>query len=106
MTDVTPQTEDWQTLPWKQFQRNVYRLQKRIYPYWAIRLGRHPELPTRVTTLLQRQNGKCPHCGLRFMAADVLEVHHLDGNHRNNRYSNWALLHGHCHDQVHGSRFC
>jgi len=31
MTDVTPQTEDWQTLPWKQFQRNVYRLQKRIY---------------------------------------------------------------------------
>jgi hypothetical protein len=28
-------------------------------------------------------------------------VHHLDGNHRNNRYSNWALLHGHCHDQVH-----
>lgn len=74
-------------------------------PYWATRLGRHPELPTRVTTLLQRQNGRCPHCGLRFMAADVLEVHHLDGNHRNNRYSNWALLHGHCHDQVHGSRF-
>ena len=31
MTDVTPQAEDWQTLPWKQFQRNVYRLQKRIY---------------------------------------------------------------------------
>ena len=31
MADVTPQTEDWQTLPWAQFQRNVYRLQKRIY---------------------------------------------------------------------------
>jgi RNA-directed DNA polymerase len=24
-------TEDWKTLPWKKFQRNVYRLQKRIY---------------------------------------------------------------------------
>jgi len=74
-------------------------------PYWATRLGRNPELPRRVTTLLQRQNGSCPHCGLRFMATDVLEVHHLDGNHRNNRYSNWALLHGHCHDQAHGTRF-
>lgn len=31
MTDVTPQTEDWQALPWQQFQRNVYRLQTRIY---------------------------------------------------------------------------
>jgi len=28
-----------------------------------------------------------------------MEVHHLDGNHRNNRYSNWTLLHAHCHDQ-------
>jgi len=130
MAEAQTPTEDWQALPWKQFQRNVYRLQKRILPfaqdkfyqaerrgdyqrvrnlqrlpYWATRLGRNPELPRRVTTLLQRQNGSCPHCGLRFMATDVLEVHHLDGNHRNNRYSNWALLHGHCHDQAHGTRF-
>jgi len=31
MAAVTSQTEDWQALPWTQFQRNVYRLQKRIY---------------------------------------------------------------------------
>ena len=31
MADVARQTEDWQTLPWKKFQRNVYRLQQRIY---------------------------------------------------------------------------
>src|SRR3990170_2784898 len=31
MADVTTRTEDWQTLPWKKFQRNVYRLQRRIY---------------------------------------------------------------------------
>ena len=33
MTDVesVQQTDDWYDLPWKQFQRNVYRLQRRIY---------------------------------------------------------------------------
>lgn len=38
------------------------------------------------------------------MADDVLAVHHLDGNHRNNRYSNRALLHGHYHDPAHSTR--
>jgi len=32
-----------------------------------------------------------------------MEVHHPDGNHTNNRRENLALLHGHCHDTVHGS---
>jgi len=31
MADVERHTEDWAALPWKPFQRNVYRLQKRIY---------------------------------------------------------------------------
>lgn len=31
MADVVTRTEDWQTLPWKKFQRNVFRLQRRIY---------------------------------------------------------------------------
>jgi len=31
MADVKRHTENWQTLPWKQIQRNVYRLQQRIY---------------------------------------------------------------------------
>jgi hypothetical protein len=31
MADVAKHTEDWQKLPWKEFQRNIYRLQKRIY---------------------------------------------------------------------------
>ncbi len=31
MTDVAIRTEDWRTLPWKDYQRNVYRLQQRIY---------------------------------------------------------------------------
>lgn len=36
---------------------------------------------------------------------DVIEVHHRDGNHRNNRYANLALLHGHCHDQAHAGLY-
>ena len=31
MADVERHTEDWQRLPWAGIQRNVYRLQKRIY---------------------------------------------------------------------------
>ena len=31
MADVISHTEDWQTLPWKKYQRNVPRLQQRIY---------------------------------------------------------------------------
>lgn len=31
MADEPTRTEDWKTLPWKKFQRNVFRLQKRIY---------------------------------------------------------------------------
>jgi len=31
MTDVKPHTEGWEMLPWKQFERTIFRLQKRIY---------------------------------------------------------------------------
>lgn len=68
--------------------------------YWAGRLGKHPELPTRVSKLLKVQKNKCNHCGLTFRDGDVWEVDHivpksLGGN---NRYDNLQLLHRHCHD--------
>ena len=31
MADVETRTEDWNTLPWKDIQKNVFRLQRRIY---------------------------------------------------------------------------
>ena len=69
--------------------------------YWSIRLGRHPELPIRVARLLRRQRGRCARCGLFFRDGDLPEIDHViprklggpDG------YSNWQLLHRHCHDQ-------
>ncbi len=60
--------------------------------------------PIRVTRLVQRQKGRCTMCGLYFKAEDVIEMHLWDGNRMNNRYANMVLLHGHCHDEIHGSK--
>jgi RNA-directed DNA polymerase len=72
--------------------------------YWSTRLGRDPSKPRRVTRLLKRQRGCCALCELRFTTEDVIEVHHHDENHNNNGFDNLRLMHGHCHDIVHGSR--
>jgi RNA-directed DNA polymerase len=71
--------------------------------YWSSRMGKHPEIPKRVATLLKGQKGKCSQCGLQFKLEDLMEVHHLDKNRNNNKQANLALLHRHCHDRVHGS---
>jgi RNA-directed DNA polymerase len=69
--------------------------------YWGQRLQRDPAKPQWLLRMLKRQQGRCEACGLRFMADDVIEQHHHDGNHTNHRLSNRMLLHGHCHDQLH-----
>ncbi len=45
--------------------------------YWSTRLGKSPELNTRVAKLLKRQKGKCQHCELIFMDGDKWEVDHI-----------------------------
>lgn len=72
------------------------------FTYWASRMGKYPMLATRVASLLKKQQGKCGHCKLFFKAEDVIEVHHIDGKRNNNKAENLLLLHGHCHDQLHG----
>ena len=74
------------------------------WPYWVQRLRRNPTKPLRVVRLLKRDKGSCLLCGLRFRVEDVMEVHHWDGNRMNNRYRNLVLLHGHCHNEIHGKR--
>ena len=73
--------------------------------YWVQRLGRDPTKSDRVVRLLKRQGGLCMICGLYFTTEDGMEVHHWDGDRQNNRYRNLALLHLHCHDQIHGKRY-
>ena len=57
MADVIPHTEDWQSLPWKQFQRNVFRLQKRIYQ--AARRGDFKRVHNLQRLLLRSYSARC-----------------------------------------------
>ena len=66
--------------------------------YWSRRLGRYPLLRKTVARLLKKQSGKCAYCGLIFRSQDLMEVHHLDNNHLNNKQVNLRLIHRHCHD--------
>ena len=72
------------------------------WSYWAARCGHHPGVPNRMAKLLKRQQGRCPACGLVFTPPALIETHHLDGDHSNNRYDNLTAVHRHCHDQIHG----
>jgi RNA-directed DNA polymerase len=69
-------------------------------PYWAGRLGKHPDLPMRVIKLLKAQKGKCNLCGLTFREGDTWEVDHIVPRSLGGMdvYSNLQLLHRHCHD--------
>jgi RNA-directed DNA polymerase len=69
--------------------------------YWSTRMGKNPEVPKDVATLLKRQKGKCTHCGLYFTEESVLEVDHIIPKSKGgkNSYDNLQLLHRHCHDE-------
>ncbi|MEO0989273.1 MAG: restriction endonuclease [Cyanobacteria bacterium J06639_14] len=72
--------------------------------YWGTRGRCYPNLAPLKVFLLKQQRGKCYHCGLNFMLGDLIETHHLDGNHSNQRHKNLAVMHRHCHDLAHASR--
>jgi RNA-directed DNA polymerase len=70
------------------------------WAYWATRLGHNPLLTPRRARMLKKQKGICGYCKLHFRHEDILEIHHVDGNHKNNKQDNLMLIHGHCHDQI------
>jgi len=57
MTDVAIRTEDWTTLPWKKYQRNVFRLQRRIYQ--AARRGDWKRVHSLQRLLLRSWSTRC-----------------------------------------------
>ncbi len=69
--------------------------------YWAIRMGKHPEMNSLKASLLKKQKGKCTYCGLFIRDGDIQETDHIIAKKLNgkNVYSNYQLLHGHCHDE-------
>jgi RNA-directed DNA polymerase len=68
--------------------------------YWSKRRGEYPETPNRVATLIKKQKGICPHCGLYFTSTDIVEVDHIKPTSLGGKdtYDNIQLLHKHCHD--------
>ena len=74
------------------------------WAYWVTRLGHSPLVSPRRARLLKEQKGKCGYCKLLFRYEDILEVHHVDGDHKNNKRNNLMLIHGHCHDQITAQR--
>jgi RNA-directed DNA polymerase len=69
--------------------------------YWSTRMGKHPEVPMTVATLLKEQKGKCAQCELHFTEQSVMEVDHIIPRSKGgkNDYKNMQLLHRHCHDK-------
>ncbi|WP_413773418.1 group II intron reverse transcriptase/maturase [Thalassoporum mexicanum] len=71
------------------------------WSYWSQRVGHYPMVKPTVARLLKSQVGRCKHCGLYFLPDDLMEVHHMDKNQNNYRQDNLALIHRHCHHQIH-----
>ncbi|MBD2182592.1 group II intron maturase-specific domain-containing protein [Aerosakkonema funiforme] len=71
------------------------------WTYWGQRLGDYSDLTARKQKLLNRQKGKCTHCGLHFLPGDITEVDHrtprVEGG--KDTYDNLDLLHKHCHGE-------
>jgi len=57
MAHVNRRSEDWKKLPWKKFQRNVFRLQKRIYQ--AVRRGDFKRARSLQRLLLHSWSTRC-----------------------------------------------
>nr|YP_009105290.1 putative reverse transcriptase and intron maturase [Pedinomonas tuberculata]AIT93953.1 putative reverse transcriptase and intron maturase [Pedinomonas tuberculata] len=71
--------------------------------YWTQRLINSPNLPITKQKLLNKQNGICSFCELRFQPNDLMEIHHKKPRKEGgtDRISNLEIVHGHCHDQLH-----
>lgn len=68
--------------------------------YWSSRIGKNPELSSRLALLLKKQKGKCSHGEFIFRNEDVMEVDHIVPRAIGGKdeYKNLQLLHRHCHD--------
>nr|AJA41226.1 putative maturase [Porphyridium purpureum]AJA41228.1 putative maturase [Porphyridium purpureum]AJA41231.1 putative maturase [Porphyridium purpureum]AJA41233.1 putative maturase [Porphyridium purpureum]AJA41235.1 putative maturase [Porphyridium purpureum] len=70
--------------------------------YWSKR--KHKQYWGPFAKVLTLQKFKCNACNLKFAVDDHVELHHIDGNHKNNKYKNLEALHRSCHHYkpIHG----
>jgi RNA-directed DNA polymerase len=69
-------------------------------PYWAARMGKHPEMPATKAKLLKKQKGRCALCGLPFGHEDLIEIDHIKPKSQGGKdcMTNYQAVHRHCHD--------
>ena len=70
--------------------------------YWSERNSKLYDGET--SKALKRQNHKCGQCGLKTMSNERVHLHHVDGNHNNNKIGNLVAIHESCHDFIHMSK--
>ncbi|WP_017292531.1 reverse transcriptase N-terminal domain-containing protein [Geminocystis herdmanii] len=82
----------WQSVNWKVVEKQVFRLQKRIY-----RASQNGNV--KLVHSLQRLLIKS-YCGLNFNSEDLLEIDHIIPKSKGGKdiYNNLQVLHRHCHD--------
>ena len=76
----------------------------RLKDYWAKRqAAKAKDLTFSKQQLVKRQQGRCPACGESLFNEEDIEVHHLLARSQGGKdtYSNLALVHLLCHQQVH-----
>lgn len=64
--------------------------------YWATRMGRHPEVESKVAKTLKKQQGKCAECGLYFSEMDMPCV--CKSTKKGQAKTYW-LAHSHCKER-------
>jgi len=67
--------------------------------YWS---QRNSKLYDGMTSIaLQKQNHSCGRCGMKLTSDEQVHLHHIDGNHDNNKPKNLIAIHESCHDYIH-----
>jgi RNA-directed DNA polymerase len=70
--------------------------------YWS---KRNSKLYDGITAkLLKKQNHSCGLCGTKLLSDEVVQIHHIDGNHNNWKDKNIVAVHSSCHDYIHASK--
>jgi RNA-directed DNA polymerase len=70
--------------------------------YWSERNSKFYDGNT--SKALKKQNHSCAHCGLKFVGEERVHLHHVDGNHNNQKQNNLVAIHESCHDYIHMSK--
>jgi 5-methylcytosine-specific restriction endonuclease McrA len=70
--------------------------------YWSERNSKLYDGAT--SQALKRQDHSCGYCGLKLLSDEKVHLHHVDGNHNNNKKNNLLATHESCHDYIHMSK--